>query len=63
MPVPRRRHRALPTLALALGAFSTACGAASDGRFDAQPATPSPTCLQHQQPGTRYTGGQQADPT
>ncbi|BFV56303.1 hypothetical protein KCMC57_up14070 [Kitasatospora sp. CMC57] len=43
----------------------TACSADEQGRFDPQNASPSPTCLQHQaqQPGTRYSGGQEADPT
>ncbi|MEV4561584.1 hypothetical protein AB0K51_32015 [Kitasatospora sp. NPDC049285] len=53
-------------LATVTAALLTGCGGPkADGSFDAQPGTPSPTCLQHQaqQPGSRYTGGQQSDPT
>ncbi|MFC9328829.1 hypothetical protein [Kitasatospora sp. NPDC057015] len=41
-----------------------ACAADTDGSFDAQPGTPSPSCIQHQnqEPGTRYTGGETSDP-
>ncbi|MFJ8039031.1 hypothetical protein ACIRBX_00790 [Kitasatospora sp. NPDC096147] len=51
-------------LAVLLAPLLAACGPASDGRFDARPGTPSPTCLPHQgeRPGTAYTAGQQADP-
>lgn len=62
-----RHHRVLPALALAvsLASLTAACATDKNGRFDAQPATPSPTCQQHQgqQPGTRYTGGEKSDPT
>ncbi|PYC76264.1 hypothetical protein C7C46_22560 [Streptomyces tateyamensis] len=65
MLIPRHRH-ALPTLVLAatLCGLTAGCGSSDDGSFDAQPATPSPTCLQHQQqaPGHRYTGGEESDP-
>lgn len=52
-------------LALALVPFAAACDTARSGSFDAQSATPSPTCLQHQTgtPDRRYTGGVNADPT
>ncbi|WP_052707769.1 hypothetical protein [Streptomyces rubellomurinus] len=61
------RCRALPALvvALTLCSLTTGCGGNENGSFDAHPATPSPSCLQHQQqePGTRYTGGEKSDPT
>ncbi len=42
-----RRIRPLLLLATA-AALLTGCGAGkTDGSFDAQPGTPSPTCLQH----------------
>ncbi|AUG75357.1 hypothetical protein CFP65_0390 [Kitasatospora sp. MMS16-BH015] len=66
MPTVRIR-RTLPilVLVLALGPLAAACGGNENGSFDAQPGTPSPSCLQHQQqePGIRYTAGQKADPT
>ncbi|MCX4751640.1 hypothetical protein OG455_40105 [Kitasatospora sp. NBC_01287] len=57
-PRPRRRPRKLLALLL-LPLLPLAAGcerAPADGRFDAQPATPSPSCLVHQAepPGTRY---------
>ncbi|MFE0462976.1 hypothetical protein ACFW1A_27350 [Kitasatospora sp. NPDC058965] len=62
-----RRHRAPAVLALAVAlcSFAAGCGdSSSRGGFDAQPATPSPSCLPHQQqaPDTRYTGGTKSDP-
>ncbi|RKE23648.1 hypothetical protein [Streptomyces sp. TLI_171] len=62
----RSRTRPTPFLLLAVtAALLTGCGSERDGSFDAQPDTPSPTCLQHQeqQPGSRYTGGEKSDPT
>ncbi|MEU3495291.1 hypothetical protein [Kitasatospora cineracea] len=59
-------RRTRPFLLLAVtAALLTGCGGGKpDGSFDAQPGTPSPTCLQHQQqePGGKYTSGQQSDP-
>ncbi|MER5863524.1 hypothetical protein [Kitasatospora sp. NPDC002040] len=59
--------RTIRLLGAALAALPllTACSGDEQGRFDAQRATPSPTCLQHQdqQPGSRYSAGQEADPT
>ncbi|QKW23173.1 hypothetical protein HUT16_32475 [Kitasatospora sp. NA04385] len=61
---PRRTR---PFLLLALtAALLTGCSSGTqNGSFDAQPGTPSPTCLQHQgqEPGSRYTGGEKSDPT
>ncbi|AUG75693.1 hypothetical protein CFP65_0744 [Kitasatospora sp. MMS16-BH015] len=66
MPTARLR-RALPALflAAAVASLCAACGSSDTGGFDAQPAAPSPSCLEHQRqnPDSRYTGGQQADPT
>ncbi|MGW4698644.1 hypothetical protein ACWEO1_40485 [Kitasatospora cineracea] len=58
-------RRTRPFLLLAVtAALLTGCGGEPDGSFDAQPGTPSPTCLRHQeqQPGGQYTGGQHSDP-
>ncbi|BFV60697.1 hypothetical protein KCMC57_up58010 [Kitasatospora sp. CMC57] len=53
------------TTAIGAAAILAACAGTADGSFDAQAATPSPSCLQHQKetPGTRYTGGEKSDPT
>ncbi|MFI5643258.1 hypothetical protein [Kitasatospora sp. NPDC051705] len=61
---PVRRSSLLVCLALAAAPLLTGCGSEPEGSFDAQPGTPSPTCVQHQSrtPGTRYTGGQASDP-
>ncbi|GAA1226644.1 hypothetical protein GCM10009665_16480 [Kitasatospora nipponensis] len=64
--MPIARHYRTLLVALALASLTTACGGSDDnGRFDAQSATPSPTCQQHQsrQPGTQYTGKEKSDPT
>ncbi|MFD7734795.1 hypothetical protein ACFV6F_30990 [Kitasatospora phosalacinea] len=60
-----RRTRPLLLLAVTAALLTGCGGGRSDGSFDAQPGTPSPTCLQHQEqePGGRYTGGQESDPT
>ncbi|MEU9133800.1 hypothetical protein AB0D08_37900 [Kitasatospora sp. NPDC048540] len=59
-----RRSLVLFCLALLAAPLLAGCGADQDGSFDAQPGTPSPTCIQHQaqEPGARYTGGEEADP-
>lgn len=63
---PPRPARLLPLLCLIVPCLTllAACGGGPDGSFDAQPGTPSPSCLPHQTqvPGVRYTGGQAADP-
>jgi hypothetical protein len=63
---PPRPPRQLSLLFLLLPCLPllAACGGAPDGSFDAQPGTPSPSCLPHQRqsPGVRYTGGQASDP-
>ncbi|MFI8085328.1 hypothetical protein ACIF6L_31625 [Kitasatospora sp. NPDC086009] len=58
------RSAHLLSLLLLAAPLLTACGGAADGSFDAQPGTPSPSCLQHQaqDPGTKYTGGEKSDP-
>ncbi|MEV0847260.1 hypothetical protein AB0J21_15570 [Streptomyces sp. NPDC049954] len=60
-----RRSALFPGVLVLLSALTVAgCSASSgDGRFDAQSASPSPTCRVHQkaEPGRRYTGGSQAD--
>ncbi|MDH6574562.1 hypothetical protein [Kitasatospora sp. MAP5-34] len=50
--------------ALLLVPFTASCDPAGSGSFDAQPSTPSPTCLAHQTgtPDKRYTGGENSDP-
>ncbi|RAJ38434.1 hypothetical protein K353_04371 [Kitasatospora sp. SolWspMP-SS2h] len=65
---PTRPTRPFLLLAVAAAAavLLTGCGGGErDGSFDAQPGTPSPSCLPHQsrEPGTRYTGGEKSDPT
>ncbi|MEV8099865.1 hypothetical protein [Kitasatospora sp. NPDC085879] len=52
-------------LALLAAPLLAACATGRDDSFDAQTGTPSPSCLQHQStlPGTRYTGGDESDPT
>ncbi|WP_195911344.1 hypothetical protein [Streptomyces kaniharaensis] len=55
----------LTTAAALLGAvLLSGCSHPSDAGFDAQSATPSPTCLVHQtrDPGNRYTAGNSAAP-
>ncbi|GHE25831.1 hypothetical protein GCM10018781_77760 [Kitasatospora indigofera] len=54
----------LSLLLLLASPLLAACGGEPDGSFDAQPGTPSPSCLQHQaqDPGTKYTGGEKSDP-
>ncbi|WP_035851461.1 hypothetical protein [Kitasatospora azatica] len=44
--------------------LTTGCASTKEGRFDAQPATPTPTCQKHQsqEPGTRYTDSENSDP-
>lgn len=60
-----RRRVLFPGVLVLLSALTAAgCSASSDdGRFDAQSASPSPTCRVHQkaEPGRQYTGGSQAD--
>ncbi|MFE9249616.1 hypothetical protein [Streptomyces sp. NPDC007088] len=66
-PAIRRRLRTPSpgAVLVLLSALAMAgCSAPSDdGRFDAQSASPSPTCRVHQktEPGRRYTGGPRAD--
>jgi hypothetical protein len=66
VPPIRRRPAALlaPLLALPFCLLATGCGGAGDGSFDAQSATPSPSCREHQrqEPGIRYTGRERSDP-
>ncbi|GAA2744276.1 hypothetical protein [Kitasatospora cinereorecta] len=61
-PVGRSAVRCV--LALVAAPLLAACGGAPSGSFDAQPGTPSPSCLQHQRqaPGIKYTGGEKSDP-
>ncbi|MFD8780914.1 hypothetical protein [Kitasatospora sp. NPDC059599] len=58
----RRAH--LLCLVLLAAPLLAACGDEPGGSFDAQPGTPSPSCLLHQsrEPGTDYTGGEKSDP-
>ncbi|WP_371495095.1 hypothetical protein OG871_07085 [Kitasatospora sp. NBC_00374] len=60
-----RRAPLLLCLALAAVSLLAACGGGRHGSFDAQPGSPSSSCLQHQKraPGVEYTGGQSSDPT
>ncbi len=61
---PVRRSAFLICLALLAASLLAACGGEPDGSFDAQPGTPSPSCIQHQSqdPGTKYTSGETSDP-
>ncbi|MFB6888932.1 hypothetical protein ACFCX4_06405 [Kitasatospora sp. NPDC056327] len=58
------RPARLLCLTLLSAQLLTACSNDPDGRFDAQPATPTPSCLPHQtrNPGSAYTGGRRSDP-
>ncbi|MER8188542.1 hypothetical protein [Kitasatospora sp. NPDC094015] len=61
---PVRRSIEFLLLALLGAPLLTACAGTAGGSFDAQPGTPSPSCIQHQsqEPGARYTGGEKSDP-
>ncbi|MFE6747325.1 hypothetical protein ACFVGM_15825 [Kitasatospora purpeofusca] len=58
------RRALLLCLIVLAAAPLTACGTEPKGSFDAQPGTPSPSCIQHQSqdPGTEYTGREKSDP-
>jgi hypothetical protein len=56
-------HRSLPFGLLVACLLLGGCAGEQRGSLDAQPGTPSPTCLVHQtrRPGGDYTAGRDAD--